>query len=170
MKLICFPFGNVSRKNSYVLYWSASNLQEIHPWPFTAQKWRYSVELLQSEFLGHTFLKISKETQLLYLKPLCRHVKQLFIPRSLISWILMQILFTFNRLGSPNMRLFEAQGVSDQTKKPKWFNRTNHRISPGNSSTNARANSQSLTAFSSVLNSVRSFKAITYRDTGIYIF
>lgn len=168
MKLICFLFGNVSRKNSYMLYWSASNLQKIHPCRLQPKSdgivWSY----FKVNFWGILFWRYRKKHS--YLKPLCRHVKQLFIPRSWISWILMQILFTFNRLGSPNMGLFEAQGVSDQTKKPKWFNRTNHRIGPGNSSTNARANSQSLTAFSSVLNSVRSFKAITYRDTGIYIF
>lgn len=110
-------------------------------------------------FWGLLFWRYRKKHSCL--KPLCRHAKQLFIPRSWISLILMQILFTFNRLGSPNMGLFEAQGVSDQTKKPKWFKRTNHRIGPDNSSTNARANSQSLTAFSSVLNSIGSFKAIT---------
>lgn len=69
MKLICFLFGNVSRPNSYVLYWSASNLQ------FTLGRlqsksggiiWSY----FRVNFWGLLFWRYWKKHSCL--KPLCR--------------------------------------------------------------------------------------------------
>lgn len=42
------------------------------------------------------------------------------------------------------MGLVEPQSGSDQAKKPKWFNRTNHRRCSDDYLTNARASSQHL--------------------------